>query len=531
MIVCSSIISSIGLAQSDARPNILLIVADDLGYADLGVFGSEIRTPNIDSLASQGTIFTNFHTAPTCAPTRAMLLSGNNNHVAGVGVQNGSANPTLRLNLPGYGGHLSDRVVPMPRLMADAGYKTYMAGKWHLGLEPEHSPTAAGFQRVFSMLHGAGAHFSSTGMRDGGSAYWRDGQPATFPDDSYTTELFTEELIQFIDEGKDNEEPFFAMASYTSPHWPLQVPDEYLNLYAGQFGQGYDQLRVDRLESLKAAGIISPDHVLPPRNQAITPWESLADEEKRNESRKMELYAAMVENLDFHVGQLLNYLKDEGLYENTLVVFMSDNGAAAEDFFYAGPFAEYISSNYSDAYEDMGKPGSWISYGPQWAEAGSAPFSRRKSYTAEGGIVAPMIIAGTNMNMSTSISHEYLTVMDLAPTFLEIAGANYPNDSSLEPMRGESMRSFLEGRSRQVHDEDYVVAVYQSGRAYLRQGDWKLMNLEPPFSESQFMLFNIAEDPSETENLREIMPVKFDEMVRLWREERMALGIVLPQDL
>lgn len=531
LMVFGLIVSSLTHAQRDSRPNILLIVADDLGYADLGSFGSKIRTPNLDQLAEQGTIFTNFHTSPLCAPTRAMLLSGNNNHVAGMGRQGGGPNPNVRVKLPGYEAHLSDRVAPMPRLLADAGYQTYMVGKWHLGNEREHSPTAAGFQRVYSLLHGAGSHFSSTGMREGGSQYWKDGEPATFPDGAYSTELFTDELIQFITDGKGNDQPFFAMAAYTSPHWPLQVPEEYLNLYAGEYNQGYDQLRIDNMEALKNASIISPDHLLPTRNDAITPWERLSDEGKRREARKMELYASMVENLDFHVGRLLEHLRDENLYENTLIVFMSDNGAAAEDFYYSGPSMNFISSHYSDDYEDMGKPGSWISYGPQWAEAGSAPFLRTKHYTSEGGIVASMIIAGVGMNLTAPISREYLTVMDLAPTFLEIAEASYPDDGSVDAMRGESMLPYLAGRTSQVHDENYVVALYHEGRAFIRQGPWKLMNLEPPFSESQFMLFNIEQDPGESNNLRESMPDKFREMVALWRQERLVLGIVLPEDL
>lgn len=290
LLACFSVLfSSLVIAQSDDRPNILLLIADDLGYADLGSFGSDIRTPNIDALARQGTIFTNFHTSPMCAPTRAMLLSGNNNHVAGMARQGSSGNPLVRVNLPGYEANLSDRVAPMPKLMTEAGYNTYLVGKWHLGNDPEHSPTAAGFERVYSMLHGAASHYSSTGMRPGGSDYWKDGEPASFPDGAYSTELFTDELIQFIDDDKDDGQPFFAMAAYTSPHWPLQVPDDYLDLYAGAYDQGYDQLRIDRLESLKRAGIISPDHVLPPRNDAITPWEELTPNEKRKESRKMEL--------------------------------------------------------------------------------------------------------------------------------------------------------------------------------------------------------------------------------------------------
>jgi arylsulfatase A-like enzyme len=322
--------------EPDPRPNILLIVADDLGYADLGVFGGDIRTPNIDALATEGLLFTQFHTAPLCAPTRAMLLSGNNNHVAGMGrmisSRPGSSGP-LQVYVPGYETHLSDRIAPMPRLLQEAGYHTYTAGKWHLGAASEHSPTAAGFERSFNNVHGAGNHFNSLGFFEEGSVYREDGELVQWPEGRYSTELFTDRLIEFIDAGKDDGRPFFAFAAYTSPHWPMQVPDEDLDLYAGQYDQGYDRLREQRFESLKEADIIPEFSTLPPRNEAIGPWEGLTEAERRQESRKMELYASMVENLDRHVGRLIDHLKANGLYENTLVVFMSDNGAAAEDFY------------------------------------------------------------------------------------------------------------------------------------------------------------------------------------------------------
>ena len=208
-------------ADVDPRPNILLIVADDLGYADLGSFGSEIRTPNIDALAAEGVILTQFHTAPMCAPTRAMLLTGNNNHVAGMGQQ---SPPAAWTATHGYEGHLSDRVAPFPRLLRDAGYHTYSTGKWHLGDAEEQSPPAAGFERSFQLTHGAANHFNAVGFHEGGSLYREDGREVPYPEGTYTTELFTDRLIGFIDERLDDGRPFLAFAAYTSPHWPLQVP-------------------------------------------------------------------------------------------------------------------------------------------------------------------------------------------------------------------------------------------------------------------------------------------------------------------
>lgn len=527
---CSNSSSETGLeSKRDNPPNILLLVADDLGYADLGIYGGDIQTPNIDALAAQGMLFTQFHTAPYCAPTRAMLLSGNNNHVAGVARQGRIG--LLDLPVSGYENSLSDRIVPFPRLLRDAGYHTYTVGKWHLGLEAETSPHAAGFSRAFNLLDGAGTHFDALGFFEGGSTYRLDEDLVEYPLGRYSTDLYTDRLIEFIDANKDDGNPFFAFAAYTSPHWPLQVPDEYLDLYAGNYDDGYDALRERRFHSLQEAGIIPLSSELPPRNDAITPWEDLTPDEQRRESRKMELYAAMVDNLDDHVGRLLEYLKANDLYENTIIVFMSDNGAAAEDFYNRGTYKEYLRANFDNSYEKMGTAESFVSYGAQWAEAGSAPFQRHKGYTREGGIVAPMIIAGPGVAAHGAIDSTYLTVMDLAPTFLDVAGVQYPDDGSVRAMLGKSITGFLAGEADVVHDEDYVVTLYHGGRAYLRQGNWKISNLEPPFDEDDFELFDLSTDPGESRNLADEEPEKLAELIELWDQERRSLGIILPQDL
>ncbi len=516
-------------AGRENRPNILLIVADDLGYADLGVYGSDIQTPNIDSLAANGLLSTQFHTAPSCAPTRAMLLSGNNNHVAGMARQGTigvAGNP-----VDGYEASLSDRIAPFPRLLQLAGYNTYTVGKWHLGLTEEKSPRAAGFSRAFNLLDGGGTHFDDVGFFEGGSTYRQDEELVSYPVGRYSTELYTDRLIEFIDADKDDGKPFFAFAAYTSPHWPLQVPDEYLDIYSGYYDDGYDSLRERRFETLKEAGIIPPESKLPPRNDAIVPWGDLSADEQRRESRKMELYAAMVDNLDDNVGRLLEFLKENDLYENTLIVFMSDNGASGEDFYNRGSYSEYLQTHFDNAYENMGTAKSFVSYDEEWGEAGSAPFQRRKTYTREGGIVAPLIIAGPGVAARGVIDSAYLTVMDLAPTFLEVSGGQYPDDGSVSPMLGESMSKFLAGEASAVHDEDYVTTLYHGGRAYLRQGKWKISNLEPPFDEDDFELFDLSIDPGESNNLADDEPEKLTELIDLWRDERKKLGIILPQDL
>ena len=532
------------------RPNILLIVADDLAYADLGVHGSSIRTPHIDSLAERGLLLTQFHTAPKCAPTRAMLLSGNNNHVAGMALQGVSR--LAGHAVPGYEASLSDRIAPLPRLLRDAGYRTLMVGKWHLGLTPEKSPTAAGFQRSFALLDGAGNHWDARGFFEGGSSFWADGQSVEYPAGRYSTEVYTDKLIEFIGNGDrsrvttgdespqknrgasrddGNAAPFFAFAAYTSPHWPLQVPAGEADRYAGQYDHGYDVLREENFANLKAERIIDPTSTLPPRNPAIRLWDELTSDEQRRESRKMELYAAMVENLDGHVGRLLDHLRDTDQIDNTLVIFMSDNGAANEDFYNEGPFVDYLRAQYDNTYEKMGTPESFVSYDDPWAEAGSAPFSRMKTYTREGGVIAPFIAAGPGVAGEGRLDRSYVTVMDLAPTFLDLANATYPPPDGVQPLLGESMVDFLGGASASVHDDAYVTTLFHAGRALLRQGDWKLTTLEPPFDEARFALYNLAKDPGETTDLRYTHPEKYAAMLTLWREERLRLGIILPEDL
>jgi arylsulfatase len=259
------------------------------------------------------------------------------------------------------------------------------------------------------------------------------------------------------------------------------------------------------------------------------PFAGLSRDEQRRESRKMELYAAMVDNLDRHVGRLLDYLRTNDLYENTLVIFMSDNGAAGEDFYYTGPFVEYIQAHYDDSYERMGMRGNYVSYGPQWAEAGSAPYRLYKGFPSEGGMVAPFIAAGAGVSRRGEISDVYMTVMDLMPTFLELARGEYPADKT--PMLGESAARFLAGEADAVHADSYVTTLAYQQRAYVRRGDWKLLTLEQPFDERDFALYNLADDPGETTDLSREHPDIRAQMLTLWRAERRKVLITLPEDL
>ena len=511
----------------DTRPNILILVADDLGYADLGCFGGDIATPNIDGLASSGIRFSRFHTAPMCAPTRAMLLTGNDNHIAGVGRQ------ALSTQVFGYEGYLTDRVATIPDLLRKDGYHTYMAGKWHLGTDREANPHQKGFEHSFVLLEGVGNHYNSQGLFKGipVSHYTEDGKPTKWTEGSYSTDLYTDKLIGYIDQHKDDKRPFFAYAAYTSPHWPLQVDKAYWKKYEGRYDEGYDKLKEERFLSLKKAGMIPEDAVLPPSHPSVRPWNSLSVNEKKRESRKMELYSGMVDNLDVNIGRIVQHLKDIGAYENTLIIFMSDNGAAGEDYYNNPEIRPYINPYFNNDYETMGEANSLISYGPQWAEAGSSPFRYYKEYATNGGIMASMIITGPMVEQQNVIANDFLTVMDIAPTLYDIAKISYPkefNGNSLFPLKGKSLLPFISGRTKTIHTNDYVFGLEHSGNTMLRKGQWKITNFSDPFSLSEFELYNLDEDLGEMHDLKSIKPQKYQEMYQEWTNFASEIQVQLP---
>lgn len=511
----------------DTRPNILLLVADDLGYADLGCYGGDIATPNIDGLASSGIRFSRFHTAPMCAPTRAMLLTGNDNHIAGVGRQ------ALSTQVFGYEGYITNRVATIPALLRKDGYHTYMAGKWHLGTGKEANPHQKGFEHSFVLLEGVGNHYNSQGLFKGipVSHYTEDGKPTKWPEGSYSTDLYTDKLIEYIDQNKDDKRPFFAYAAYTSPHWPLQVDEAYWKKYEGRYDEGYDKLKEERLLSLKKAGMIPENTALPPTHPSVRPWNSLSENEKKREARKMELYSGMLDNLDVNIGRIVQHLKDIGEYENTLIIFMSDNGAAGEDYYNNPGIRPHINPYFNNNYETMGEANSLISYGPQWAEAGSSPFRYYKEYATNGGIIASMIMTGPMVEQQNVIANDFLTVMDIAPTLYDLAKINYPpefNGNSLFPLKGKSILPFISGKAEAIHTNDYVFGLEHSGNTMLRKGQWKITNFSDPFSLSAFELYNLDEDLGEIHDLKSTNPQKYQEMFQEWTNFASEIKVQLP---
>ncbi|PWN05503.1 arylsulfatase [Rhodohalobacter mucosus] len=513
--------------NTPSQPNILLIVADDFGYTDLSAFGGDIDTPNLDALIENGITFSGFHTAPFCAVTRAMLLSGNDNHIAGMGSQD------LRTGVFGYEGHLSDRIVPVPQLLKDAGYSTGMAGKWHLGKRPADDPSRKGFGYSFILQDGGGNHYSDRGIFPTVpvSVYTENGDSAGWPEGAYSTDLYTDKLISYINEAAERNRPFFSFAAYTTPHWPLQVDPEYWKKYEGQYDDGYEALRLKRFNRMKELGFLPEDEELPELHPRVEPWDSLTAEEQRAEARKMELYAGMVDNMDHNIGRLIDHLKEIGEYDNTLILFLSDNGAAAEDFYHHTYFGPFLKEHYTEEYSMMGMEESFISYGPQWAEAGASPFKYFKGYTTQGGMNTPLVISGPGVGQKGEVVHAFTTLMDLAPTFYEYAGVEYPESyggREVYPLRGASLMPLLSGERESVHTDDYVFPLEHRGFVQIRKGNWKLVNIERPFDEANFELYDLSNDRGEQNDVKDLHPDVYRDLLNEWYAYRDEVQVRIP---
>ncbi|PHS02901.1 MAG: arylsulfatase, partial [Blastopirellula sp.] len=378
---------------ADTRPNILLIVADDMGYSDIGPFGGEIDTPNLDALAKSGMLFSDFHTAPSCSPTRSMMFSGTDNHLSGLGSMGELVTPNQK-GQPGYEGFLNDRVVSIPSLLRDAGYFTAMAGKWHLGEEPEQDPSRRGFQKAYTMLSGGTSHFDDEWMMYANYTpiYRENGVRVHVPKGFYSSEFYTSKLIEYLDEGPADQ-PFFGYLAFTAPHDPLHAPDDWVDKYKGKYDAGYDALRQTRLKRLKELGFISQDAKAFPRLPSIKSWEEITDQQKKLESRRMEVYAAMIANIDHQIGRLFKHLKQTGQWENTLVIFLSDNGANGLYMYqYPNTDEAWVERNSDNRFENLGRQYSRMAAGPAWAQVSMTPFRMFKTFVSEGGIRSPLIM-------------------------------------------------------------------------------------------------------------------------------------------
>ena len=528
-------------ADAPRRPNIVIILADDMGFADMGSFGGEIKTPNLDSLANNGVRFTNFYTHASCSPTRSMLLSGVDTHLNGLGNMDEWTAPN-QTGVPGYEGYLNNKVVTLPQLLKAAGYHTYMAGKWHLGKAPDQIPAARGFERDFSLLDGGGNYWDMTNITAASPrlVFTEDGRYLkSLPKDYYATKTYTDKLISFIDANHADGKPFFAYVSHQAPHDPYHLPKEWRNRHVGEYDKGWDAVRQERLKRQIELGIQPAGTQLAERMWFIPDPIVLAPASRAILGKKMELYAGMVENMDYHTGRLIDHLKKIGEYDNTIFIVFGDNGAEGTDLFkmIAGTPGTrdflYAAINWSQTDPNAwGDPGSFVGYGPMWAQVSMTPFSQYKGWLAEGGIRNALIVSGPAIKRPKgSLNHGVMHVADLMPTLLEVAGASYPKTNQgreLPPLIGKSWMPMLSGKLDSIRtDKDYLAWEVFGNRA-VRQGDWKLRWQFKPYGKAEWELFNVAQDPAERKDVAAQNPGKVKAMTALWDDYVKANNVILP---
>jgi arylsulfatase len=533
--------ASPAIAGTGKRPNIVIILGDDLGFSDMGCFGSEIKTPNFDSLAKAGVRCTQFYTHASCSPTRSMLLSGVDTHLNGLGNMDEWAAPN-QWGVDGYEGYLNNRVTTLPRLLKDAGYHTYMAGKWHMGKSPDKIPAARGFERDFALLDGAGSYwdmwsFTAASPR---STFTEDGRYLKkLPKNYYATKTYTDKIISHIEANRGDGKPFFAYVSHQAPHDPYHLPRDWRNRHVGEYDKGWDIVRKERLQRQIEMGIVPKGTELAERMWFLPDATLLAPAARAIMGKKMELYAGMVENMDYHVGRLIDYLKRIGEYDNTIFIVFGDNGAEGADLFkmIAGTPGTrnflFASMQWSQTHPNAwGDPHTYVGYGPMWAQVSMTPFSQYKGFMCEGGIRNGLIVSGPIVKRPAgSINRGVMHVADLMPTLLEVAGASYPktvNGQEPPPLLGKSWVKMLAGEEESPRAAQDYLAWEIFGNHAVRQGDWKLVWQYKPYGTEQWELFNLAEDMAERHNLAAEQPEKVKTLLALWDDYVRANHVILP---
>jgi len=516
-------------------PNILLIVADDLGFNDLGAYGSEISTPNLDSLAREGLQLTNFHAGQTCSISRAMLLSGTDSHLAGLGsmTETMHASRDRRLEKAGYEGFLNSSVASLGEVLQDAGYRTYVTGKWHLGSDGQTDPPARGFDKSWVLLDGGAGHLSDQALigPPGRARYRENGAPATPPDDFYSSQFYAQKMIEFMRADQDESRPFFAYLAFTAPHWPLQAPGKSVERFRGRYDDGYEALHNERVDRMQTLGLIDSDVEPAALPRKASTWERLSDAERSAESRKMEIYAAMVSDMDIYIGQVMDYLRSTGELDSTVIVFLSDNGPEGSLFEPTSwpILAQWVAACCDNSIDNMGRASSYLWTGPGWAWVSAAPYRGTKGAAFEGGLRVPAIVSYPDLPAAGRRSDAFLTIMDVMPTLLEAAGLDRPGvqfrDRNVLPMRGRSMLPLLLGKSQTVHEPTESFGWELWGQAAIRNGNWKLVK-SPEIGQPAWQLFDLGADPTEETNVSTEHPEMFKLLESLWREYSREVGLL-----
>lgn len=543
LVACGSTSGSVNpevssVAQDQQQPNIMMILLDDLGYSDLSAFGGEAHTPHIEALAQDSALFTDFHAAPLCAPTRAELMTGQDRHQVGLGSMEGLTPPGVPETTPGYKGSLEGDFTGIAQRLDETGYDTYQVGKWHLGEEEGQTPQDLGFDENFT-LYDAGASYFADGHRlfDRPVApfdtviHERNGEKLdSLPDDFFSTRSYTDEMIQMVDQSVEADQPFFGYMAYTAPHDPLHVENEelierYLDLY---MDKDYEDIRAERIQRMAERGLVQ-EGVTTRWLERTPDWESLNPDQQKDLAYRMATYAAVLHETDEHIGRLIDHLKDSGEYDNTVIAVVSDNGGAAStQTNYLGFSTE--EGWYDKTYplmgdiEAYGQQGSFPSLGFHWGQVSSGPYFQAKNTLFEGGIRVPAIIKtpATDGDNDHRVVDTFAHITDLYPTFLDYAGID---PTSAENLLGDSAKPLLDGISDSIGDDEFGWENF-GARAY-RSGDWKLIfTPEPMGGTGEYALYNLAEDPGETRDLAADHPDILDELSRKWDQYAEDNGVV-----
>lgn len=523
-----------------ARPNILLILADDLGFSDITPYGSEISTPNLSALAEQGLRFSNYHTSASCAPTRAMLMTGVDSHRAGVGNIFEALTPA-QAGSPYYRGSLNHNVVTIASLLKDSGYHTYMSGKWHLGYKDKAlRPINRGFEQTVMMpFSGADNWSRKSYLLNYEKALWfENGEEIPLPDDFYSSEFLVDKAISQIDSNKADGKPFFSYLAFQAVHIPVQAPAEYTEKYMDTYVDGWTRLRERRQRAVKALGLIPAN--APMKTMVTTKnWDALDASEQRYNAKRMAVYAGMVDAMDFHIGRFLQHLKAIGEYDNTIIIFTSDNGSEPsdpEEISAAFPLF-MLFEGYNNDYETLGERNSYNTIGTSFASAAASPLGHYKFHSGEGGMRVPMIVSGPALAQRHrgDISHAMAYVKDLAPTILGLAGVEHPGvhyqGGDIEAMTGKSLMPIVSGEADAIHSKQDVIAYEIGGNAALIKGDYKIIYNRGAAGDEQWHLFNIAKDPGETEQLNTSKPEIYSDLLAEYERYVIANGVLeVPDD-
>ncbi|MFN8946200.1 MAG: arylsulfatase [Alphaproteobacteria bacterium] len=509
------------------RPNIVLMLIDDAALMDLGAFGGEARTPHIDALAQSGAMVVNYHTSPLCSPSRAMLLTGIDNHKTGVATIEEVLPPELA-GKPGYSLRLEPGVVTVASRLKAAGYRTSMVGKWHLGHGEGDLPNAHGFDRSLALdASGADNWEQKPYMPYYQDAPWfEDGKPVRLPETFYSSELIIDRAIRYIDEASGTQAPFLSYIAFQAVHIPVQAPRAFSDRYKGQFDTGWDAMRTARWQRAKALGLIPVDAPLAPMPAGSRTWESLSATEQRMAARSMEVYAGMIEAMDHHIGRLVAHLKKTGAYDNTIFVLTSDNGPEPSDPVHApGMNLWMMLHGYEWTLEAMGEKGSLGYVGREWAAAHASPGKLSKFYTTQGGLRVPFVISGPGVAPGSRVSG--LTfVTDVTPTLLDLAGVAVEPKPGEIAMTGRSLAVHLSGTAEHPRGETDWVGTEVAGNAALYRGRYKLSRNAPPHSDGAWQVHDLATDPGETNNLADSAPALLASLLQDYAAYEKQMGVL-----